>query len=201
MVCLDEVEQFAENQEASVASLRRCSPSDRNGVRLPSGTLFSFVGIPRLRTKGSMMPRTVTGWSTSASPRQQHSDGLAPTDDGFGRRTALPHPLSTPRHTSASIRRSVVSPVLAESFRNLSQHGLTAAGIAARAAVCFQIIYLSFGSSALGKPLPENGPSRETNRNCPRSAPPVSDHRLQREISEMAEIGYLSYLSCANEAN
>src|SRR5581483_11862437 len=47
MLWLDEVEQFAENQEASVASLRRCSPSDRNSVRLPSGMLFSFVGIPK----------------------------------------------------------------------------------------------------------------------------------------------------------
>jgi len=29
------------------ASLRWCSPSARNGVRLPSGMLFSIVGIPR----------------------------------------------------------------------------------------------------------------------------------------------------------
>src|SRR5215470_18103738 len=46
MVCLDEVEHFAENQKASVASLRRCSPSARNGVQLPSGMLFSLAGIP-----------------------------------------------------------------------------------------------------------------------------------------------------------
>ena len=45
-VYLDEVEQFTENQKASVASLRRCSPSARNGVRLPSGMLFSLAGIP-----------------------------------------------------------------------------------------------------------------------------------------------------------
>src|SRR6516225_413652 len=48
MVCLDEVEQFAENQKASVASLRWCSPSARNGVRLPSGMVFSLAGIPTL---------------------------------------------------------------------------------------------------------------------------------------------------------
>ena len=34
MVCLDEVEQFAENQNAGVALLRWCSPSARNGVAL-----------------------------------------------------------------------------------------------------------------------------------------------------------------------
>src|SRR5215469_6742327 len=45
-VCLDELEHFVENQKASVASLRWCSPSARNGVRLPSGMLFSLVGIP-----------------------------------------------------------------------------------------------------------------------------------------------------------
>jgi len=48
IVYLDEVEQFTENQKASVASLRRCSPSARNGVRLPSGMLFSLAGIPTL---------------------------------------------------------------------------------------------------------------------------------------------------------
>jgi hypothetical protein len=31
---------------ASVASLRQCSPSARNGVRLPSGMLFSLAEIP-----------------------------------------------------------------------------------------------------------------------------------------------------------
>ena len=51
MVRLDEVEQFAENQTASVASLRWCSPSARNGVRLPSGMLFSLAGIPIVHTK------------------------------------------------------------------------------------------------------------------------------------------------------
>src|SRR5215469_13632082 len=45
-VCLDEFEHFVENQEASVASLRWCSPSARNGVQLPSGMLFSLAGIP-----------------------------------------------------------------------------------------------------------------------------------------------------------
>ena len=47
MVRLDEVKHFGDHQKASVASLRRCSPSARNGVRLPSGMLFSLAGIPR----------------------------------------------------------------------------------------------------------------------------------------------------------
>jgi hypothetical protein len=32
-------------KKASVASLRRCSPSSQNGVQLPSGMPFSFAGI------------------------------------------------------------------------------------------------------------------------------------------------------------
>lgn len=44
--CIDEVEHFAQNQKVSVASLRRCSPSARNGVQLPSGMLFSCSAWP-----------------------------------------------------------------------------------------------------------------------------------------------------------
>jgi hypothetical protein len=45
MVSVDEVEHFAENQKASVATLRRCSASARNTVRLPFGKAFAFAGI------------------------------------------------------------------------------------------------------------------------------------------------------------
>src|SRR5690348_9334440 len=37
MVSLDEVEHFSDNQKASVATLRWCSASARNTVRLPFG--------------------------------------------------------------------------------------------------------------------------------------------------------------------
>jgi hypothetical protein len=47
VVSLDESEHLPDNQKASVASLRRCSPSARNAVQLPSGKVFSFAGIPR----------------------------------------------------------------------------------------------------------------------------------------------------------
>jgi hypothetical protein len=45
-ILLTKLNTLPNNRNASVASLRRCSPSDRNGVRLPSGMLFSFAGIP-----------------------------------------------------------------------------------------------------------------------------------------------------------
>lgn len=47
MVSLDEVEHFPENQKASVATLRWCSASARNTVRLPFGNAFAFAGIRR----------------------------------------------------------------------------------------------------------------------------------------------------------
>ena len=56
--CLDEIEHFAENQKASVASLRWCSPSARNGVRLPSGMLFSLAGIPRWQANRAQRSET-----------------------------------------------------------------------------------------------------------------------------------------------
>ena len=37
---------FQRNREASVATLRWCSGPSRSTVRLPSGTAFSFAGIP-----------------------------------------------------------------------------------------------------------------------------------------------------------
>jgi hypothetical protein len=37
MVSLDEAEHFSDNQKASVATLRWCSASARNAVRLPFG--------------------------------------------------------------------------------------------------------------------------------------------------------------------
>ena len=42
---LDEAEHFSENQKASVATLRWCSASARNTVRLPFGKAFAFAGI------------------------------------------------------------------------------------------------------------------------------------------------------------
>jgi hypothetical protein len=45
MASLDEVEHFSENQKASVATLRWCSASARNNIRLPFGNAFFFVGI------------------------------------------------------------------------------------------------------------------------------------------------------------
>jgi hypothetical protein len=46
---LDEVQHFAENQKASVATLRWCSASARNTVRLPFGKAFAFAGIRKFR--------------------------------------------------------------------------------------------------------------------------------------------------------
>jgi hypothetical protein len=45
IVWLDEAEHFSHNQKASVATLRSCSASARNTVRLPFGTAFAFAGI------------------------------------------------------------------------------------------------------------------------------------------------------------
>src|SRR4051794_10644296 len=45
IVSLDEAEHFAHNQKASVATLRWCSASARNTVRLSFGIAFAFAGI------------------------------------------------------------------------------------------------------------------------------------------------------------
>ena len=45
IVSLDEPEHFSDNQKASVATLRPCSASARNTVRLPFGIAFAFAGI------------------------------------------------------------------------------------------------------------------------------------------------------------
>jgi putative transposase len=45
MFLLTKPNTFAENQKASVATLRRCSASARNTVRLPFGKAFAFAGI------------------------------------------------------------------------------------------------------------------------------------------------------------
>ena len=48
IVSLDEAEHFAHNQKASVATLRWCSPSARNAVRLPSETAVRLRRNPHL---------------------------------------------------------------------------------------------------------------------------------------------------------
>ena len=45
-VSLAEAEHFLRNRSASVATLRWCSGSSRNAVRLPFGMSISFAGIP-----------------------------------------------------------------------------------------------------------------------------------------------------------
>jgi hypothetical protein len=63
IVSVDEAEQFAENQEAGVATLRWCSGSSREyhsaSIR---NELFSFAGIPKVRANldSTMVPRLFT---------------------------------------------------------------------------------------------------------------------------------------------
>ena len=49
-VSLDEGEHFLHNRDASVATLRWCSVSSRNAVRIPPEYAFSFTGIPTFVT-------------------------------------------------------------------------------------------------------------------------------------------------------
>jgi hypothetical protein len=50
---------FQHNREASVATLRWCSGSSRNAVRLPSEQAFSFAGIPKRARKRPWSMRSV----------------------------------------------------------------------------------------------------------------------------------------------
>ena len=66
-VSLDEAEHFLHNQKASVATLRWCSASARNAVRLPFGKAFAFAGI--LNVSSGSRPPMLLGGTRSAERR------------------------------------------------------------------------------------------------------------------------------------
>jgi len=64
---------FQHNREASVATLRWCSGSSRNAVRLPSEQAFSFAGIPKHRTT-SLFDNPSIAAAAAAPPKATAQD-------------------------------------------------------------------------------------------------------------------------------
>jgi hypothetical protein len=66
---------FQHNREASVATLRWCSGSSRNAVRLPSEQAFSFAGIPKHQTT-SLFDNPSIAAAAAAPPKATAQDFL-----------------------------------------------------------------------------------------------------------------------------
>jgi len=80
IVFLDEAEHFLHNRYASVATLRWCSGSSRNAVRLPFGMSVRLRRNPQFRTRPLFVPKPSNINRTSDDVQ----DGLAFDDQARG---------------------------------------------------------------------------------------------------------------------